>query len=77
MMNAALQNALEDIYTALKNDNEGLDESIIVLKTAMNAHGATSIEVNPARLVQPNRQGRKLMQSYFKQRGVIINFSHN
>lgn len=75
MTNTALQNVLEDIYASLKNDNEGLDEHIIALKTAMQAQGETSVEVNPAKLVQPNRQGRKLMQSYFKQRGVAIHFT--
>lgn len=36
--------------------------------------GKTTIEVDPAKLAQPNRQGRKLMQSYFKKRGVVVNF---
>jgi hypothetical protein len=29
----------------------------------------------PARLAQNNRQGRKLMQSYFRKRGVAVSFS--
>jgi hypothetical protein len=30
---------------------------------------------DPARLVQNNRSGRKLMQAYFRQRGVTVKFS--
>ena len=75
MTNPALQNVLEDIYTALRNDNEDLDKHIVTLKSVMQAQALTSVEVNPSQLIQPNRQGRKLMQSYFKQRGVIINFA--
>ena len=30
---------------------------------------------DPARLVQSNRAGRKLMQAYFRQRGVAVKFS--
>lgn len=70
----AINTAIENIYASLHNDNEGIDEHIAELKAAMKAEGATTVDINPARLVQPNRHGRKLMQSYFKQRGVIINF---
>lgn len=64
---------LEHIYASLHHDNEGLDEHIAALKAALG--GAASVEIDPARLVQPNRQGRKLMQAYFKQRGVRITFT--
>ena len=74
MTNAALDKALEDIYASLRNNNEGLDEHILALKIILHAQQAKSVEVDPTRLVQPNRQGRKLMQSYFKKRGVIVNF---
>jgi hypothetical protein len=30
---------------------------------------------DPTRLVQNNRAGRKLMQAYFRQRGVSVSFS--
>ncbi|MBY0407889.1 MAG: hypothetical protein K2Q01_09375 [Rickettsiales bacterium] len=71
----ALNQALEDIYTSLKNENQELDARILALKTAMQAHGAAAVEVDPARLPQPNRQGKKMLQSYFKQRGVVVNFT--
>lgn len=77
MTNAALEKALDDIYASLKNDNEGLDERILALKIVLHSQQAKSVEVDPAKLAQPNRQGRKLMQSYFKKRGVVVTFAEN
>jgi hypothetical protein len=45
------------------------------LKTALAQAGQKEAEFDPARLVQNNRQGRKLMQAYFRQRGVTVKFS--
>jgi len=72
---ANLAQALENIYLSLRNDNDGLDTHIAALKEIMASQGTTSVEVDPTRLVMPNRQGRKMMQSYFKQRGVIVTFA--
>jgi len=69
-----IEQALENIYTSLHNDNEDIDNHIVQLKAAMAAKGLKSVEVEPARLVQNNRQGRKMMQSYFKKRGVTVTF---
>lgn len=74
MANAGLNNALEAIYDSLKNDNEELDARIATLKQAMKEAGKNAVEVDPTKLAQPNRQGRKLMQSYFRKRGVVVNF---
>ena len=74
MSQPALDNALEAIYTSLQDDNKDLDSHIMNLKKVMQAQNMASLEVDPARLPQPNRQGRKMMQSYFKQRGVIVTF---
>ena len=74
MTNTALTKAMEDIYASLKNDNEDLDQRIIVLKIALRAQNLASVEVDPTRIPQPNRQGRKMMQSYFKKRGVTVTF---
>ena len=70
-----IQLALENIYASMKNDNEGLDEYIAALKLEMKARDESTVEVDTSKLVQPNRQGRKLMQSYFKQRGVVVTFA--
>lgn len=66
---------LEDIYTSLYNDNQNIDALIADLKAAMSAAGQKEAVVNPARLAQNNRQGRKVMQAYFKKRGVAISFA--
>mgnify|MGYP000110661854 CR=1 FL=1 len=65
---------LEDIYASLHNDNENIDALIADLKSSLAAAGQKEAVVEPGRLVQNNRQGRKMMQSYFKKRGVAINF---
>ena len=75
MTNLTVEQILERIYDSLENDNEDIDTHIRHLKTAMSANNQTSVEAESARLVQNNRQGRKMMQSYFKKRGVAIIFS--
>jgi hypothetical protein len=72
-MSATLQ-AMEAVYVSLHNNNDQIDSHIAALKKAMVSEGVTSVEADPARLPQANRQGRKMMQSYFKQRGVVVTF---
>lgn len=66
--------ALEAVYTSLHADNEGLDARIVELKTVLHAAGEKSILVEPTKLPQNNRQGRKMLQTYFKKRGVVVEF---
>ncbi|MCK5518459.1 MAG: hypothetical protein KAI61_03515 [Alphaproteobacteria bacterium] len=70
-----VEQVLENIYDSLQNDNEDIDTHIQHLKTAMSENNQTNVEVESSRLVQNNRQGRKMMQSYFKKRGVTVTFS--
>lgn len=67
--------ALEKIYESLANDNIELDAAIKDLKAALATEGLKEAVVEPARLAQNNRQGRKLMQSYFKKKGVTVTFA--
>ena len=67
--------ALEKIYESLANDNVELDAAIKDLKVALAADGLKEAVVEPTRLAQNNRQGRKLMQSYFKKKGVTVTFA--
>ncbi|ESQ84125.1 hypothetical protein AEAC466_10285 [Asticcacaulis sp. AC466] len=67
--------ALEKIYESLAADNAGLDDAIKDLKVALAAEGKKEAMVEPGRLAQNNRQGRKLMQSYFKKKGVTVVFA--
>jgi hypothetical protein len=66
--------ATDRIYASLKADNAELDLHITTLKAALARAGATEAVFDPAQLVQNNRSGRKLMQSYFRQRGVKVTF---
>ena len=74
MSELTVEQALENIYTSLENDNDDIDNCIANLKTALKPSGGNSIEVDPARLAINNRQGRKVMQSYFKKRGIVVKF---
>lgn len=70
----SLEDATEAIYTSLDNDNEDIDLHIANLKEALSASGQKEAVFKPERLVQNNRAGRKMMQSYFKKRGVKVSF---
>ncbi|AZO32643.1 MULTISPECIES: hypothetical protein [Mesorhizobium] len=67
--------ATENIYASLRADNADIDAHIATLKAALSREGKKQAVFDPARLVQNNRAGRKLMQAYFRQRGVSVSFS--
>lgn len=67
-------NATEAIYGSLADGNRDIDLHIANLKAIMMQTGLKEAVFDPARLVQPNREGRKMMQSYFKRRGVTVKF---
>ena len=77
MTAATTEQALENVYASLIDDNRDIDHHIEVLKEAMDAEGRKSVEVEPGRLAQNNRAGRKMMQSYFKKRGVAVTFAES
>jgi hypothetical protein len=58
-----------------KSLNEDLDAHIAALKGAMAREGAKEAVFEPAKLAQSNRQGRKIMQAYFKKKGVAVAFT--
>lgn len=70
-----LAEAIENIYASLRADNADLDAHIATLKAALAREGKKQAVFDPTRLVQNNRAGRKLMQAYFRQRGVSVSFS--
>jgi hypothetical protein len=70
-----VEQALEDIYASLQNDNDNIDAHIATLKAALAGSGKKQVEIDPARLAQNNRAGRKMMQSYFRKRGVEVTFA--
>lgn len=67
--------AIEAIYASIRNDNEDLDLHIAALKAAMAREGLKEATFETAKLAQPNRSGRKLMQAYFRKKGVAIGFA--
>ena len=74
MAASKLDQIKDDIYAAIAADNEGLDDAIKALKEELKSQGVKEAVFEPARLVQNNRQGRQMMKSYFKKRGVIVKF---
>lgn len=74
MTDITVAQAIEAIYTSLRNDNEEIDVHIAALKDAMAREGVQEATFETSKLVQPNRQGRKLMQSYFRKKGVAVGF---
>ncbi|RWE29396.1 MAG: hypothetical protein EOS78_30150 [Mesorhizobium sp.] len=67
--------ATENIYASLRADNADIDAHIATLKAALTREGIKQAVFDPAKLAQNNRSGRKLMQAYFRQRGVSVRFS--
>ncbi len=70
-----LEQIKEDIYVSIANENEGILEAIDELKEELKKQGTKEVEFEPTRLVQNNRQGRQMMKSFFKKRGVIVKFA--
>lgn len=75
MSEPTVAEAIESIYGSLQANNEDLDIHIATLKAAMTREGVKEAIFDPAKLAQGNRSGRKLMQAYFRQRGVKVAFS--
>ena len=75
MSDLPLTQAIDNIYTSIKANNEDLDLHIAALKAAMTREGAKEAVFEPAKLAQSNRQGRKIMQAYFKKKGIAVSFT--
>jgi hypothetical protein len=67
--------AIDNIYASLQADNAELNTHIAALKAAMARESVKEAVFDPAKIPQNNRQGRKLMQAYFRQRGVTVTFA--
>lgn len=75
MSEPSVEDATKRIYESLHADNADIDLHIATLKAAMAQAGLKEAVFDPAKISQSNRSGRKLMQAYFRQRGVAIKFS--
>jgi hypothetical protein len=67
--------ALDNIYASLAANNEELDGHIASLKSVLAREGLKEAVFEPAKLAQNNRSGRKLMQAYFRKKGVTVTFA--
>ncbi len=75
MSETTVAEATNRVYESLQANNADIDTHIAALKAALAGAGVKEAVFDPARLVQNNRSGRKLMQAYFRQRGVTVTFS--
>ncbi|MFU0507793.1 hypothetical protein [Pseudaminobacter sp. NGMCC 1.201702] len=75
MSEPTVADATNRIYESLQADNADIDVHIATLKAALMRAGLKEAVFDPARLAQNNRSGRKLMQAYFRQRGVAVKYS--
>ena len=75
MSEPTVAEATDSIYASLQANNADLDAHIATLKSALTREGRKEAVFDPTRLAQNNRSGRKLMQAYFRQRGVSVKFS--
>ena len=75
MSEPTVAEATENIYASLRADNADIDAHIASLKAALTREGMKQAVFDPGKLAQNNRSGRKLMQAYFRQRGVSVRFS--
>ena len=75
MSELTVAEAIENIYASLRADNADIDTHIAALKAALARERIKQAVFDPSKLVQNNRSGRKLMQAYFRQRGVSVGFS--
>lgn len=74
MSEPTVAEATTRIYQSIQADNADLDTHIATLKAALAREGLKEVLIDPAKLAQNNRPGRKLMQAYFRQRGVKVVF---
>lgn len=75
MSELTVADATDRIYESLRADNADIDMHIAALKAALARAGLKEAVFDPAKLAQSNRSGRKLMQAYFRKRGVMVTFS--
>ncbi|GLQ57713.1 hypothetical protein [Devosia nitrariae] len=75
MTDLTLDQAFENIYASIRDDNRDLDAHIAALKAVLAREGLKEAVFEPTRLAQNNRQGRKMMQAYFRKRGVVVSFA--
>ncbi len=75
MSEPTVAEATQSIYASLRADNAEIDAHIATLRAALMREGLKEAVLDPTKLAQNNRAGRKLLQAYFRQRGVSVKFA--
>lgn len=75
MSQPTVADVIERVYASLQADNADIDLHIATLKAALAQEGVKEAVFDPTRIPHGNRSGRKLMQAYFRQRGVTVKFA--
>ncbi|SHL63729.1 hypothetical protein [Roseibium suaedae] len=75
MSDLTVADAISRVYESLQADNLDIDQHIAALKAALAREGQKEAVLDATKLVQNNRSGRKLLQAYFRQRGVKVSFA--
>lgn len=75
MTTMTYEQAVEAVYQSMIADNQDIDLHIANLKAAMGKEGVKEFTAEPSKLAQNNRAGRKMMQAYFKKRGIKVVFA--
>ncbi len=71
----AVKQALDAVHASLDNNNAGIDAAIAALKLAVEGAGQKIVTMDKTRLPNNSRPGRKMLQTYFKKRGVLVEFA--
>ena len=74
-MTDTVKQALDQVHHSLNENNVGLDVAIAALKGALAEKGEKKVVMQKERLPNNSRQGRKMLQTYFKKRGVEVVYS--
>lgn len=72
----SVENALNGLYEALNADdnNAGVNDAIAAMKAALSEADEKSVEVEPTKLPNNTREGRRMLKSYAKKRGLVVTF---
>ena len=71
-----IETALEGLYEALNKDdnNASVEGALFSLRDAMKDAGEKSVEIENDKLPNNTREGRRMLKSYAKKRGVAVTF---
>ena len=75
MPDLTVTEAIDNVYGSLRDDNRDIEQHVAALKAALAREGRKEAVLDPGRIAQNNREGRKRLQAYFRQKGVFVSFA--